>query len=248
MRTDPSVADLVTSAKNGDERAWGELVERYASLVWSICRSHRLGRADAEDVSQSVWLRLAEHLDRLREPAALPGWLATTTQRECDRVLRAACRSHTLRLLLDAENIPDQQTGTAEQELLAAERRAAFREAFTDLPPRCRQMIALLIEDPPASYTKISATLGIPIGSIGPQRGRCLAMLRRHPAIAALINAEASSADRSAIDTQWPCDHDGRTAPGPHRSAAVSASPLAAGHAASLSRAPGLIRARELIN
>ena len=86
---------LVTRARNGDKQAWDELVDQYAPLIWSICRRYRLGRADAEDVCQSVWLRLADRLGSLRDPAALPGWLATTTQRECGRVLRAARKQET---------------------------------------------------------------------------------------------------------------------------------------------------------
>jgi len=77
------VADLVTRAKNGEQQAWDALVERYAPLIWSICRRYRLERADAEDVSQAVWFTLVARLDHLRDPAALPGWLATTTRREC---------------------------------------------------------------------------------------------------------------------------------------------------------------------
>ena len=103
--------------------------------------------------------------------------------------------------MLDAENIPDNQTGMAEHELLIAERHAALREAFTHLPPTCQQLIALLIEDPPVPYAQISAKLGIPAGSIGPTRSRCLDKLRCHPAIAALINAESASA-RSELSEQ----------------------------------------------
>jgi RNA polymerase sigma factor (sigma-70 family) len=95
---------------------------------------------------------------------------------------------------LDAENIPDDQAETIEQELLAAERRAALREAFVQLPPRSQQMIALLVEDPPLSYAEISARLGIRVGSIGPNRRRCLDKLRHHPGVAALINADAQTA------------------------------------------------------
>ena len=76
-----SVTDLVTRAKNGEQQAWDALVERYAPLIWSICRRYRLEAADAEDVGQSVWLKLVTHLDHLRDSAALPGWLATTTRR-----------------------------------------------------------------------------------------------------------------------------------------------------------------------
>jgi RNA polymerase sigma factor (sigma-70 family) len=94
----------------------------------------------------------------------------------------------------DAEDIPDQQNGMADDELLAAERHAALREAFADLPPSCQQLITLLIVDAPLPYAEISARLGIPVGSIGPTRSRCLDKLRSHPAIAALIDAEAGSA------------------------------------------------------
>ena len=128
-----AVIDLVTCARGGDRQAWDALVERYAPLIWSICRRYRLGRADAEDVGQSVWLHLVDQLDKIRDPAALPGWLATTTRRECRRVVRAA--PHAVVCTLDAENIPDEQAETAEQELLAADRHTALREAFTELPP-----------------------------------------------------------------------------------------------------------------
>jgi DNA-directed RNA polymerase specialized sigma24 family protein len=108
------VIDLVTRARHGDKQAWDALVERYAPLIWSICRSHRLGDSDAEDVGQSVWLHLTEQLDRIRDPAALPGWLATTTQRECLRVLGVARRPVATAYSLDAETIPDERAGTAE--------------------------------------------------------------------------------------------------------------------------------------
>jgi len=193
MRDNLPVTDLVTGARNGQKQAWDAVVDRYAPLIWSICRRHGLGRADTEDVGQAVWLHLAGHLGNLREPAALPGWLATTARRECLRVLRAG-RPLAAGQVLDAETLPDDQAGSAEQELLAAERQAALRAAFLDLPPRGQRLIALLLEDPPIPYAEISARLGIPIGSIGPTRRRYLDKMRRHPAIAALIRAEAATA------------------------------------------------------
>ena len=193
-RDDPSVNDLVTGAKKGDKQAWDALVERYAPLVWSVCRRHQLSNADDNDVGQKVWLQLVSQLDKVRDPAALPGWLTTTTQRECGTIRRATRRSQAPGRVLDAGHIPDQQTGTAEHELLAAERHATLYEAFTRLPPSCQRLIAVLIEDPPVPYAQISARLGIPVGSIGPSRSRCLEKLRRDPAIAALINAEAAAA------------------------------------------------------
>ena len=198
MHNDLSAADLVMDARNGDKQAWDALVDRYAPLVWSICHRHQLSRADADDVGQSVWLQLVEHLGTVRDPAALPGWLATTTRRECGRVPRAAHGPHGAGYVPDAGDIPDEQTGTVEQELVAAERHAALREAFLHLPPCDQQLIALLIQDPPVPYAQISARLDIPVGSIGSTRDRCLDRLRRYPAIATLINAEAESAEVSS--------------------------------------------------
>jgi RNA polymerase sigma factor (sigma-70 family) len=200
MSNDQPVTDLVTRARNGDQQAWDALVERYAPLVWSICRRHRLTDADARDVGQSVWLHLVDRLGTVRDPAALPGWLATTTRRECGRVLRAARAPLAARYPLDAEIVPDEQAVTAEQELLAAERHATLREALLDLPLDCQRLIALLLAGPPVPYAQISARLGIPIGSIGPTRRRCLDKLRRHPAIAALIIAEAETTDGEIPD------------------------------------------------
>jgi RNA polymerase sigma factor (sigma-70 family) len=195
----PSVDDLVTRAKKGDEQAWDALVERYAPLIWSICRRHRLDDADAGDVGQRVWLQLVSQLNTVRDPAALPGWLAGTTQRECGNIRRGTKRSQAPGSVLDAEHIPDQESGMAGDKLLAAERHAALREAFTRLPPRCRRLIAVLIEDPPVPYAQISARLGIPVESIGPSRSRCVEKLRRDPAIAALINPEAASAGGETV-------------------------------------------------
>jgi RNA polymerase sigma factor (sigma-70 family) len=186
---DSAVRDLVARARNGDTQAWDALVERYAPLIWAICRRHRLDHADADDVGQSVWLRLVSQLDRVRDPAALPGWLATTTRRECVRVLSAAQGPHAAVYPLDLDGLPDQRSGLAEQELLAAECHAALREAFSQLPSHGQQLITLLIADPPVPYADISAQLGIPVGSIGPTRSRYLDKMRRHPAIAALLNA-----------------------------------------------------------
>jgi RNA polymerase sigma factor (sigma-70 family) len=194
MRNDVLVTDLVTRARAGDQQAWNALVERYAPLVWAICRRYRLSAAVAQDVGQIVWLRLVEQLGNLREPAALPRWLSTTTQRECARVLRAARHPQAAALVPDAGDIADEQAEIPEQELLAAERHATLREALTHLPPRGQQLLTLLSHDPPVPYAQISATLGIPVGSIGPLRSRYLHKLRSYPALAALINADATSA------------------------------------------------------
>jgi RNA polymerase sigma factor (sigma-70 family) len=191
MRDDPAVIALVTRASSGDQRAWNELVERYAPLVWSICCSYRLPRSEIDDVAQCVWVLLVEKLDQIREPAALPGWLTTTTHRECLRALRAA-RNHA-RAGLEPDPLASlaplgAPAALVEEQLIAAERAAALRAAFADLPPGCQRLLSLLIGDPPASYAQISAVLDMPIGSIGPNRSRCLQRLRRSPYLAAVID------------------------------------------------------------
>jgi RNA polymerase sigma factor (sigma-70 family) len=188
MRNDPQVIDLVTRAATGERSAWDALVERYSPLIWSICRRWQLDRADTEDVSQAVWMRLVEQLPKLREPAALPGWLATTTRRECCRIRRVQRPVAGDTQVL--EDLPDEHAKTVDHELLTAERHATLREAFARLPLSSQRLLALLAADPPMPYAEISARLGIPIGSIGPNRSRSLDRLRRDPAIVRLINGE----------------------------------------------------------
>jgi RNA polymerase sigma factor (sigma-70 family) len=167
-------------------------------LIWSICRSYPLGAGGAEDAALSIWLKLADHLESLRDLAALPGWLAATTRRECGRILRATRRPCDAGYAPDAGPTPDDHARAAEQDLLAAERHAALSEAFGQLPPDCQQLITLLIHDPALSCAEIAARLGIPVGSVGPSRGCCLDKLHRHPAIAALINADTQTATSDA--------------------------------------------------
>jgi RNA polymerase sigma factor (sigma-70 family) len=185
VRDDPTVVALVNRATRGDPAAWNEIVERYAPLVWAICNRFQLSNHDREDVGQNVWLLLVEQLGKLREPAALPGWLATTTHRECLRVVTATHKSE--RLATGLDDAPEFVNNTMiDEEILMAERNAALRTALAELPPRCRQLMAMLISDPPCSYAEISATLQIPVGSIGPQRARCLERLRKSSALAGL--------------------------------------------------------------
>jgi RNA polymerase sigma factor (sigma-70 family) len=182
MRDDPSVVALVARAAGSDQDAWNQLVERYAPLVWAICTRYRLSSHDIEDVGQNVWLLLVEQLGKLREPAALPGWLATTTRRECLRVLTAARKAQLAGGTLD--DAPPFADDTAiDEELLIAERDAALRAAFAELPPHGQQLLAMLFRDPPCSYAEISATLGIATGSIGPKRARYLERLRQSEAL-----------------------------------------------------------------
>ena len=171
------LADLVGGAASGEQKSWDELVDRFAGLVWHVARSHRLSDADASDVAQTVWLRLVESLPRLREPAAVGGWLATTTRHECLRVLR-----------LTGREVPDDsaamveipsQDASPEAIVELAEDRHRVRVALDRLSDRCRTLLRALAYSPDDSYVEVSAALGMPVGSIGPTRSRCLQHLRR---------------------------------------------------------------------
>jgi RNA polymerase sigma factor (sigma-70 family) len=175
LHTDAPLPQLIAHARSGDDRAWDELVSRYAGLVWSVARAHRLGDADAADVAQATWMRLLEHLGNIREPAAIGGWLATTARRESVRVLR--CAERTVPSAEPPELIDDASEPDAR--LLTSERDAALWGAFGRLGTRDQALLRMLAADPPPSYEEIGAALGMPVGSIGPTRARALDRLRQ---------------------------------------------------------------------
>jgi len=198
MRDDPSVIALVARVGDGDQDAWDELIERYSPLVWSICARYQLNRQDIDDVGQSVWLLLVEQIAKLREPAALPGWLATTTKRECLRILRAA-RRHEHAGLPPEDQMPSDLAATMiEEEVIAAERDAALRAAFAELPRTCHELLSMLMSDPPPAYVDVSARLGMAVGSIGPMRARCLDRLRRSQHLVAVLANQAEDIEVKA--------------------------------------------------
>ena len=181
-----TLTGLVGAAADHDDDAWNELVRRFAGLVASTVRRYRLSGADAQDVSQFVWLRLIEHLSTLREPAALPGWLSTTTRHECERHLRASGRS----VATDPMTLePTDRTGDPgiDESLLAEERRRALLEGLAELSAHQRDLLLMLNADPPYAYAEISSALNIPVGSIGPTRSRILARLRETAPVKAYL-------------------------------------------------------------
>jgi RNA polymerase sigma factor (sigma-70 family) len=188
-----SVAELVEAARAGDQAAWDRLVERFLPLVHSIAARHRLTRADADDVNQTVWLRLVEHLDEIRNPNALAGWIATTTRHESLRLLRLRGRTVLVDPLgpspLDGQVTSEDLTGDLER----AERHHALREALLELPEDRRTLLMMLLHDPPLSYGEISERLDIPVGSIGPTRARALAQLRETTALKTFIAADLAA-------------------------------------------------------
>jgi RNA polymerase sigma factor (sigma-70 family) len=189
MRDYLLVTDLVARAGSGDGQAWDALVERYSPLIWSICRKHRLGDADARAVAQSIWRQLVRQLDKVQDPGALAGWLAAAAWRECANARSATRGLQIAGGIPGAGHQPGHQARPAEQEQLMAECHARLREAFSRLSPCCQRLLTLLIDEPSLPRTEISARLGIAVGSIGVTRSRCLEKLRRDPAIAALTSA-----------------------------------------------------------
>jgi RNA polymerase sigma factor (sigma-70 family) len=183
---------LVKASIDHNQDAWNELVRRYAGLVTYVIRRYRLSTADAQDVSQLVWLRLVEHLGQIREPTALPGWLATTTRHECERYLRINGRSVAMDPI--TMGLAERADGPEVDELLlAAERRQALIEGLAELSPQHRELLTMLTADPPYAYAENSRVLGIPIGSIGPTRSRVLDKLRETCAVRAYLDTDRSA-------------------------------------------------------
>lgn len=167
---------LVAAARSGDERAWERLHSRFTPMLRSIAHSYRLSSSDVDDAVQMTWVRLVSHIGRVREPAALAGWLATTIRRECLRLLQRPIREHVT---------DDPQLGECidlvfdpERALLAAERRMLLARALDTLPERHRRLMVLLLTQPKMDYETVSTTLGMPRGSIGPIRARSIARLQ----------------------------------------------------------------------
>jgi len=170
------VAALVDAARQGSDGALGQLVTEFSPLLWQVARAAGLGASDAEDVLQVTWMRLLEHLDDIRTPSALAGWLVVTTKREAWRV-RAAGRRQ---LPADQESfaeLPDERPGSEEQVIIEDQHRRLWA-AFRQLSPRCQELLRIVAFVPRPDYATVAAELGMQIGSIGPTRGRCLAKLR----------------------------------------------------------------------
>ena len=183
--------DPITAVKSSDEDGWNALIEGYQPIINSVCRRYRLKPEDAADVSQTVWMKVIDHLDRIREPRALPAWIKTTAQREALAALRSRDRIALLDVSLDnsagwSPLIPSSDSSEVDAPMLDAERRAAVRDGLTVLPESHRALLSLLVADPPITYQQIGDQLGLPLGSIGPTRARCLRKLAATTSIRAL--------------------------------------------------------------
>jgi RNA polymerase sigma factor (sigma-70 family) len=174
-RSQNRIAKYVQRAATGDRDAWNELVDEFGGMLRAVARGHRLSDADTADVAQTTWLRLAENVHRLQNPSRVGAWLATTARRECLRTLRASALE-----LPEAE--PPEPTvfdmPSIDRALLQAERDTELWSAFRRLPARDQTLLRMLVADPQPSYGEIGDALEMPIGSIGPTRGRALDRLR----------------------------------------------------------------------
>jgi RNA polymerase sigma factor (sigma-70 family) len=181
LKPDPAnIALLVRHAAGGDMQAWERLFDQFSRLIWSITAEFKLTESDAADVSQTTWLRLLERIDRIEHPDRVGSWLAATARNECLRSLAAHKR---VVLGSDQGEIEEMEEARGraseiDERLLASERDQVVRDAMSSLPKRWQRLLEMLMADPPISYAEISDQLGLPVGSIGPTRGRCLERLR----------------------------------------------------------------------
>jgi RNA polymerase sigma factor (sigma-70 family) len=165
---------LLIQAAGGSQSAWNELVDRFGQLVWSVARSFHLDEATAKDVSQTVWLKLIENCEKIKDPERLPGWLITTCRREALRVSRLRERAIPTEFEYDIED----DAPSLEALLIQDEESREVVTAFRTLSEGCQQLLRLLTVDPPLSYEDISEATGRPVGSLGPTRARCLEGLK----------------------------------------------------------------------
>ncbi|MFI9155919.1 RNA polymerase sigma factor [Streptomyces sp. NPDC053367] len=190
MRT-PALHELVDDCMAGNQQSWNRIVERYSPLIWAIARGHRLSAADCEDVSQTTWMRVIQHLGKLRDPEKLAQWIAVSARRESLKLIEKSGRS----VPVGDSPVFDRSEGSEnhpEERALAKERDNEVLLAYCALSSRCQALLGLLVTDPPMSYDEISATLGMPRGSLGPIRARCLAHLGK------LLQRETERSERSA--------------------------------------------------
>jgi RNA polymerase sigma factor (sigma-70 family) len=172
---------LVLACRRGDAGAWEALIQRYQRLIYAIPRRSGLNDDQVADVFQHVFAMLLENLDSIQQPARVGAWLATTARRESWRLGR-----HESGVTTSADNEDDPDAGALldttllpDELLLRLEMQHQVRVAIAALDERCRRLLTLLFyQSEPLAYAEIATALGLPEGSIGPTRARCLKKLR----------------------------------------------------------------------
>lgn len=178
-------ATLILACRRGDSEAWATLVTRYQKLIYAIPRRAGLDEDQCADIFQQTFQTLFEHLARIDQPERVRAWLVTTARRATERLQERNARWQPLPDPLAAEgdgaSAPDllDPTPLPEAMLVQLEEQHIVRTAVAALEDRCRQLLTLLFYDPePPPYSEIATRIGIPAGSIGPTRNRCLQKLR----------------------------------------------------------------------
>jgi RNA polymerase sigma factor (sigma-70 family) len=181
MFMEPSDEALLTACRRGDASAWEILSGRYRGLIYNVGRQVGLDREQAADVCQNVFAILARKLDRIEQPAQIGAWLVTTARHESWKLRQRERRSGmTVSYDEDEANAPTADAFLPDERLLRLEEQHTVRTGVGSLDERCRTLLTLLFyRRDPAPYAEVAATLGVPEGSIGPLRGRCLRKLRR---------------------------------------------------------------------
>jgi RNA polymerase sigma factor (sigma-70 family) len=171
-----SAADAFQRWRDGDREALDELVRAMTPVLWHVVRATGLDREAAEDVVQTTWLALVRSADTVHDPQAVGRWLCTSARREAWRQARTAGRVRAaddddLDSRLPAQSSP-------EHEVVLDDERARLWQALARLPERCQKLLRIVATEPRPDYASISDHLQMPVGSIGPTRGRCLDKLR----------------------------------------------------------------------
>jgi RNA polymerase sigma factor (sigma-70 family) len=169
---------LVRECLDGNEEAWSALIDRYKNLIFSIPIKYGFSTDDATDIFQSVCLDLLSELPKLRDAKALPKWIMQIAAHKCFHRKQLQQR---VELSDPHAELLERSTPSVAMEILGqAEEEQSLRQAMSELPPRCRQLVHMLFFDEPARpYQEIAAELGIAVGSIGFIRQRCLERLRK---------------------------------------------------------------------
>ena len=175
-----SVWDAAGSAfrrwRDGDQRALDDLVRLMSPVLWHVVRATGLEREPAEDVVQSTWLAMVRSAERISDPQAVSGWLCTTARREAWRTAGAKTTPTPVEDDELAQVLPRQRS--AEDSVVQHDEGDRLWAAVDGLPERCRRLLRIVAFENRPDYRELATELGMPVGSIGPTRGRCLAKLR----------------------------------------------------------------------
>jgi len=167
---------VFTDYRDGDEAKMGELVAILTPILWHTVRASRLDTAAAEDVLQTVWLTLVRKADTISEPLAVLQWMVVTTKRESWRVARYQAKVRPEDFEAGGET--EDTAASVEEEVVQRQSDVALWRHINALPKRCRALLRVIAFADRPDYAALAEALGMPQGSIGPTRGRCLAKLR----------------------------------------------------------------------